>query len=331
MQLISGDIGGTHTRLGLFTLSGGSLHCEKEQAYSSTEYPGLEPCLEAFLEQLGPSRPTAACLAVAGPVTGRKVPTTNLPWVIDADVLARKFGIRKVTLINDIEAVGWGIGELSPEEFRILQRGAENATGHAAVIAAGTGLGQAGLYWNGKSWRPFPSEGGHQDFAPTGELQIELLRFLSRRHDHVSWERLVCGPGLVTIFEFLHDRAGKPAPDWLATRADPASRITTEAHEGSSPLAVETLELFVRLYGAQAGNLALTLLARGGVFIGGGIAPRIEEFLTRPTFIESFLAKGRMRGLLEAIPVKMILNQRVALLGAARRASLGDPPGESRP
>jgi glucokinase len=323
MRIVAGDIGGTHSRLGLVEATGDTSRLVEERIFPSSDYPGLEPIVADFLSGTGGGC-QRACFAIAGPVAGRRMHTTNLPWQVDADAIEAATGIATVILMNDLEAVGWGIGELSPPDFLVLNDGEPEATGNGVVIAAGTGLGVAALIWDGARFRPIPSEGGHADFAPADELQAELLGFLARRYGHVSWERVLSGPGLVNLFEFFLSRAGVEVPAWFeaAEGGDRAAAVVEAAASRDSDAALAAVELFVRLYGAAAGNAALTFLARGGVFLGGGIAPKIADWLRRPAFRTSFAAKGRMSGLLEKMPVKVILNDSVALLGAARRATL---------
>ncbi len=254
--------------------------------------------------------------------------TTNLPWLVDGTKLSSAAGVESVALINDLKAQAYGIAILDPEDFIVLNKGSEAAVGNAALIAAGTGLGQAGLYWDGQAYHPFATEGGHTSFGPKGERQIALLNFLARRYGRVSWERAVSGPGIVNIFEFLLEYRDTAKPAWLEAElgddGDAAPLITKAALEGRSEICVEALDLFVELYGAEAGNLALKMLATGGVFVGGGIAPRIIEKLGQPLFMQAFLDKGRMRPLLEATPVRVVMNKSAALMGAARYAvSLG--------
>ncbi len=324
MKLIGGDIGGTKTRLGLFEVVGRGLAKLGERTYASADYAGLAEIFTLFLADVsGPCE--RAAFAVAGPVAGRTARTTNLPWLVDADALERELGIASVRLLNDLEAVAYGIAELAAEDFVVLNRGAPETTGNAAIIAAGTGLGMAGLFWDGVRHHPFPSEGGHAGFAPTDARQVELLRFLSDRFGHVSKERVLSGPGLVNIFRFVQHSAGVQGPAWLVDAlgdGDPAAAVAGAAMTHASPLAVQALDIFAAVYGAEAGNLALSVMATGGVYIGGGIAPRIVAKLKEPLFVDAFLAKGRMRSLLETMPLKVILNDRAALIGAARFATL---------
>jgi glucokinase len=254
---------------------------------------------------------------------------TNLPWTLDGGELARSLGLAELVLLNDLEAVGYGIDVLRADEILELQSGAARAAGNRAVIAAGTGLGEAGLYWDGSAHRPFATEGGHADFAPADERELDLHRFLLREHGRVSWERAVSGPGLVSLYRYLRQNgeiasAGEP-PGIAAEmqRGDPAAVISRLAAAGESALCVRALELFVKLYGAEAGNLALKTMATGGLYIAGGIARKNLDWLAGAIFIEAFRAKGRMRPLLEAMPVRVILNDATALVGAARHAASG--------
>lgn len=316
--VLAGDIGGTKTRLALFG-GGKRPDCRREQVYASREYATLADIIDEFLGG-GTDQPVAACFGIAGPVIDSRATTTNLPWRIDAAALADRFGISRVSLLNDLEATAWGIGMLDETELYTLKPGHAAPAGNAAIIAAGTGLGEAGLYHDGRRWHPFATEGGHSDFSPANEQEIDLLRFLQARHEHVSWERVVSGPGLVALHDFVSGELRRDMPDWLETsfaQGDPAAAITAAAQNGDDPACVAALRLFTRLYGREAGNLALKTLARGGLYIGGGIAPKILDDLQRGDFLEAFLAKGRMRPLLEAIPVRVILNDRAALLGAA--------------
>jgi glucokinase len=230
-----------------------------------------------------------------------------------------------VALLNDLEANAYGLAMLAPDDFVALNNGTTEASGNMAIIAAGTGLGEAGLHWDGGQHHPFASEGGHASFAPSNAFQIELLSYLLREFTHVSWERVVSGPGLYNIYRFLRDTGRGEEPPWLGEeirRGDPAAVISQAALAGSSALCGQALDLFIALYGAEAGNLALKLMASGGVFVGGGIAPKIITKLRDSTFIEAFVAKGRMQSLLQDIPVRVILNDKAALLGAARFAAL---------
>ncbi len=322
-MILAGDIGGTSTRLALFEQSGDRERIIIEKVYSSPAHAGLEEIVRKFITE-HPSNITAAAFGIAGPVRNGRVQTPNLAWIVDSVVVARALELESVRLLNDLEANAWGIAALADSDFVTLQAGTPGVTGNQAVIAAGTGLGQAGLYWDGAQHRPFATEGGHGDFAPRDDTEMRVLAFLLKDYDRVSVERLISGPGLHNIFRALQGIAGRSADaalDALLAGDDPAAAISRAALSNSHPIAVQALDLFVRLYGAEAGNLALKMMATGGVFIGGGIAPRIIGKMTGGPFIEAFLAKGRMRALMEAMPVKVILNDKAALLGAARFAA----------
>jgi glucokinase len=350
-MILAGDIGGTKTRLALFRPQAGRLRSVAEETFASGTFPDLDSMVVAFLSARGllsSGRPSAsvsrsahrgedverACFGVAGPVVSGRSLTTNLPWVVDARRLSTDLGIPAVDLINDLEANAYGIAALEAHDFAVLSAGAPGASGNAAIIAAGTGLGEAGLFWDGRRHRPFACEGGHASFAPGDDLQGQLLAHLGRSYDHVSWERVLSGPGLLAVYRFLRDTGRGEEPPWLAEemrREDPGAVITRAALQGRSVLCAEALDLFVSLYGAEAGNLALKMMAVGGLYLGGGIAPKILDRLKGKGFVEAFLAKGRMRPLLERMPVRVILNDRAALLGAARRAALADLDGDGAP
>jgi len=321
--ILAGDIGATNTRLALFDGTTERSDPIAEQIYASRDYPGLEAIASEFVRAANASI-EGACFGVAGPVKDGRSSTTNLAWIVDSRELARDLRLPRVALLNDLEASAHGIPWLRPDEIVVLQEGAPDAAGHRALIAAGTGLGEAGLYWDGRGHRPFATEGGHASFAPSDEVEIDLLRHLIRRFEQVSWERVVSGPGLVNIYSFLRDSGRGEEPSWLADEiatGEPAAVISTAALAGRSRLCSDALDLFVTLYGAEAGNLALKVMATGGVYVGGGIAPRILPRLRGPAFVKAFVAKGRMRPLLEAMPVRVVLNDRLALLGAARYAA----------
>lgn len=320
MYILTGDIGGTNTRLALGSQRNDAVVIEQRESFSSPDYDNLGDIVQSYR----PAQQTAvtrAAFGVAGPVRQGISRITNLPWEISAERLRHQLGLQAVYLLNDLEALAWGIDTLATEELVTLQAGSDDDTGNRAVIAAGTGLGQAGLCHNGNGWRPFATEGGHTEFAPVDEQEWLLFKYLQQRHGHVSWERVVSGPGLVTLYEFLLQLRKAPAPDWLtAPDAAPAARITGLALQQSDAVCVETLQWFVRLYGREAGNLALKMNATGGVYLGGGIAPAILPALQDGTFMEAFLDKGRMRGLLEGTAVSVICNDLVALQGLTHYA-----------
>jgi glucokinase len=322
VHLLAGDVGGTNVRLALFEAAGSDFTLLVERSYASRDHRGVAEIVERFLEE-SLFRADRLCLGVAGPVRDGRSRLTNLPWTIDARELAARFRLRGAWLLNDLEALAHSLPALGPRDLATLAPGEEGARGNLALLAAGTGLGEAGVHWDGSVWRPFATEGGHASFAPESELEIELLRFLRRRGGRVTWERLLSGPGLAAIYEFFLARGGLVAPDWYAAAregGDPAAAIAQAAGDERSLEALAALDLFVRLYGAEAGNLALRMMATGGVFLGGGIAPKLLGRLGSPTFLEAFAGREPMRDLLERIPVRVILHRGAALLGAARWA-----------
>ena len=321
-MILAGDIGGTHARLAFFQANNGYLKLISETSFASREYSGLEVIVSTFLDQqhLGVD---AACFGIAGPVRNGRAEVSNLPWVVESSRLAREIQVGSTFLINDLEASAWGIGALNVDDLLTLNEGVTGAKGNQAVIAAGTGLGQAGMFWDGCQHHVFACEGGHTDFGPRNDLEAELLRYLLAKFGRVSYERVLSGPGLVNIYSFLRDTGRGEEPKWLAEKlgiGDPAATISIAALSGQSPLCQQALDMFVSIYGAEAGNLALKVLATGGVFISGGIAPKILPKLNDGKFERAFLDKGRMRPLLEATPVRVIVNENTGLLGAARCA-----------
>ena len=318
--ILAGDIGGTKTHLALFSLQGEKLQAEIKKTFPSKQYPGLEPVIEEFIadQQVSISR---ACFGIAGPVVDGQVKTPNLPWVVDSINIAQRFKLDSVALLNDLEAAAYGIFTLEPQELFTLNEGVSGQRGNKVLIAAGTGLGEATLYDDGRDHHPSASEGGHGDFAPTDETQIDLLRYLIKKCGHVSYERVVSGPGIGNIYGFLRDTGRLEEPDWLKEKIsaseDASAVISQEGLAGNSAICVQALNLFVSVYGAEAGNLALRGKATGGVYIGGGIAPKILAKLEDGTFMHAFLDKGRYLELLSGMPVRVILNDQAALQGAA--------------
>ena len=322
ISVLCGDIGGTKTRLAVVVVQGTRVKIEREVSYPSQGYAEFETLLGEFLS--GTEAPRHAAFGVAGPVQGRVVQTTNLPWHIDADALQRRFGFTRCALLNDLEATACGLPALGEDDLLTLQAGTNDACGNMAVIAAGTGLGEAGLYWDGHQHQPFATEGGHASFSPADSLEFSLLCHLQQQFGHVSWERVVSGMGLVSLHEFLCQYRRVSVPDWLAAamrEGDAAAAISAAALAARDQTCVATLDVFVRLYGSEAGNLALKVMSRGGLYLGGGIAPKILPLLTSGAFLRAFTDKGRMSPLLAAMPVKVILNDRAALYGPALRAA----------
>jgi glucokinase len=324
-MILAGDIGGTHARLAYFQPQNGHLLLVSERTFPSREHSELGEIVGQFLDDSG-TRPEAACFGVAGPVRNGRVETSNLPWVIEQSRLAKQIRLPATLLINDLEASAWGIGALADGDLVPLNCVSTPAVGNQAVIAPGTGLGEAGLFWDGRRHHVFACEGGHTDFGPQGDLQIELVRFLAARFGHVSYERILSGPGLVNVYEFLRDSGcGKESAEFAVTlkKGDPAAVISRAALDGTPALAVKALDLWIAVYGAEASNLALKVMATGGLFLAGGISPKILAKLTGPVFMENFLVKGRMRPLVESIPVQVVTNEKAGLLGAARCAAVG--------
>lgn len=319
MKVLAGDIGGTKTSLAIFEVDGTRLEVLALEKYPSQQYGSLDEIVRQFIEAQGQSCDWGS-FGIAGPVRNGRAATTNLPWLVDAKRLSNELGFRKVWLINDLEANAWGISALEEKDFCVLSEGKPDPAGNASIISAGTGLGQAGLYWNGAQHRPFASEGGHSDFAPGSNLEIALLQHLQQTHHHVSWERVVSGSGLVNVYKFLCDYRDSETPAWLAESmqaGDQAAAISTAANDNRCPVCSETLELFVHLYGVEAGNQALKIMSTAGVYLGGGIAPKNLDLFRKEIFLKGFWSKGRMEPLMRDMPVKVILNDRTALYGAA--------------
>jgi glucokinase len=318
-MILAGDIGGTHVRLGLFEIESGRLVEKDEKEFRSREIPGLEGPVESFLAG---RRVDAAGFGVAGPVRDGRCEATNLPWVVDAALLAGQLGLSRVALVNDLFANALGLSELSGEDFAVVNTGTPDGEGTAALISAGTGLGEAYLVRRGGRFEPHASEGGHASFAPRNPFEIDLLRHLHRTHSHVSFERVLSGPGLAALYAFERSRSQESEPAWLsaeiAAAGDPSPAVTAAALSRKDPVATRALERFVSIYGGEAGNFALKVLATGGVFVGGGIAPKILPKLLDGTFFGAFCDKGRFAALLAKIPIRVVTNDRCALFGVAR-------------
>lgn len=321
-SILAGDVGGTKTRLGIFNPSVNGLRLLRTRTFPSRRYSGLEHMVKEFIDPV--ERIAAAGFGVAGPVVGGVAMATNLPWTITERSLKKELSIRSVALINDLVANAFGIGVMGRNDFIVLNQG-RPVVGNRAVLSAGTGLGAAVLFWDGTRHVPSPSEGGHVEFGPRNRLELGLLRYLFEKFGHVSYERILSGAGLYNIYQFLRDTGECGAePAWLTDRLaneDPAAVISEAAQLNKSRLCAATLDQFVSIYGAAAGNLALQVMSTGGVFIGGGIAPKIIGKLRDGTFMKAFTNKGRLSPIVERIPVKVIMNDRAALLGAAAYAS----------
>jgi len=322
-RLLAGDIGGTKTNLGLFEGREGRLEPLLQRQYHSGSFSGLEPMIRDFLKQ-APGTIDAAAFGISGPVVDGHVETPNLPWSIAAKDLQSALQIPALALINDLEAMAIGATTLAESAFAALNAGQARLKGDRVVLAAGTGLGEAGLVWDNQGYRVIPSEGGHADFAPRNELEWQLCHFLIHKYGRASYERVLSGPGLVNLYSFFRERSPTQEPEGLRTalaNGDPAAAITQAALEGRDPVSQEALNLFVSIYGAEAGNLALKFLATGGVYIGGGIALKILSKLQDGAFMKAFQDKGRLSALLSSFPVKVILDPLTPLYGAADAAA----------
>jgi glucokinase len=321
--VLAADVGGTKTDLAFFSIKNGEPALLREQRYPSKDWGSLVRMAQDFIKN--ENRPERFCISFAGPVRDGKAHGTNLHWDIDSEAISREMGIRPVFLINDLEANCYGLAALRPEDLLPVCPGKEYEKGNAAVISPGTGLGEGGLFWDGQAYRPFATEGGHSHFAPRTQLDWELFLFLEKKYGHVSWERVVSGPGICMIFTFLRDVKGWEAPDVLKKEmktSDPAAAIAIAAKEGC-PVCEETLRLFIRYLAEEAANLVVNLKATGGIYLGGGILPKIWNETYQAVFNEYFFAMGRMYPLVEATPVTLILNQKTALWGAGYYGAFG--------
>jgi glucokinase len=322
-MILAGDIGGTKTNLAYFTEDGGVLTQHFARSYSSKQHSSLSAIIKQFIQE-SPQMIDEAAFGIAGPVVNGRCEATNLPWVVDARSIASEFGVKRVGLLNDLEATAYGVLRLQEKDKLPLNTGIAQQHAAIAVIAAGTGLGEGGLVWNGTRYQTLPSEGGHSDFAPRNELEMNLLRFLLTKYKRVSNERVVSGMGIINLYQFFRTQVKYPEPQWLATEmaSDAAAAISSAALAGKDEACIKTMELFVSLYGAETGNLALKLLSTAGVYIGGGIAPKILPLLQQATFMDAFTNKGRLSSLMMNMPVFVVLNDKTALLGAAHYALL---------
>ena len=320
-MILAGEIGATRTRLAAFESEGNKLQCIVEKTYKSQEHSGMAEIISGFIRTEGiPVH--SACFGVAGPVRGGRSKISNLPWTIDSRELAAQLRLSTAGLLNDLEAYAYGVDGLESKDFVTLREGAEDAEGNRAVISARTGLGVAGLYWDGYRHHPFACEGGHVDFAPRNDLEMELARYVRNKYGHVSCERILSGPGIKNIYEFLRDMNKAEEPAWLKDQMDQApdqpALISRLALEKKAQICEQALSLFVTVYGSETGNCALNFMSTGGIFIGGSIAAKIIPKMQDPIFMQSFLDKGRMRSLLEDMPVRIVLNDNAGLIGAAR-------------
>jgi len=312
--VLAADMGATKTNMALIQFEGEKFSFLKESKYKTKDFTDALQMIVEFLE--GSKSPDLISFGVAGPVQNGKVSITNLSWQIDCAEIS-KHSNKPVYIVNDLEATAYGLAMLSKEDFHILYEPKKKIEGNIALIAPGTGLGEAGLFWDGSFYHPFANEGGHCDFAPRNELDMELHAHLHRKFGHVSWERVISGPGILSIFEFLRIK-DRHVPAWLSEKMlahNPSIVITDNAEE--TAICKETMDIFLRFLAIESANLALKLKAMGGLFIGGGIVPDILRLVNADTFIKSFQDFGRMKFLLKDIPVKIIMNEKTALIGAA--------------
>jgi glucokinase len=346
---LAGDIGATNSRISLYEASflNGSniprldqLKLLTHSTYPSQERASLLEILQDFTRSLS-KPPDFGCFGIPGPVKGETSVTTNLPWQVHAGDIARGIGLKKVWLLNDLEAIAHGLLKLDDRDLQVINpTPLPGEGGNVAVIAPGSGLGEAGIYWDGESYHPFGSEGGHCNFAPANADQIEILQYLLKKYARVSWERLLSGPGIVHIYSFLRDTGKEEEPSWLhekLQKMDPAKVITDEAlygklgNDGNAPICKRTVEIFFDLLACEAANLALKIMSTGGVYIAGGIVPRLIPLLDRQRFQENFIRQGRLSKVLETIPVRLVMNGDVGIIGAAHyaltsRADHAEPP-----
>ena len=329
-MILAGDVGGTKIHLALYGFEGGRLKPVRDELFPAHQFASLDAVVKKFLADeaavVKAEEITAACFGCPGPVRDNRIQLTNLPWLLDQHVLAHALSIQHIFLINDLEANGYGIPELAPDQTATLHEGDAGAVGNRGLIAAGTGLGEALLIWEAatRSHKPVASEGGHCDFAARNDRELALLNYLrAKLKGHVSWERVVSGLGMQNIYAFLRDIEKMEEPPWLQERIkseDPNKAIGECGMDGSSELCAETLKMFASAYGAEAGNVALKVLAVGGMYLGGGIAPKARAVLEAGGFMQAFLDKGRLAPVLEAMPVRIILDEACALKGAAAYA-----------
>lgn len=327
--ILAGDIGGTKSNLAVFRVISDTLTMERNERFHSSAYPSLNAIIREFLANEKRAL-LAACFGVPGPVKAGRARPTNLTWGVDAEEIASEFSITYVSLLNDLEANAYGIAELKESDFATIQAGAADAAGNRCVVSPGTGLGEGGLFWDGKKHRVWACEGGHSDFAPRNELEIALLEYLIKQYGHVSSERVVSGMGIENIYKFLRDtERGKELPAVAAEikQGDAAAVISRHAELGDCPMCVQTIEIFLSCLGAEAGNMGLKAMATGGVYLGGGIPAKMLSYIKSVSFIHAFNDKGRLSALLQSMPVKVILNDQAALLGAARYALDGATAG----
>lgn len=327
LTVLAGDIGGTKTNLAIYHFTAGGFKMTQAARYASAEYSSLTDIIKHFLSDYDLRMPDRISLGVAGPVLNGKVDLTNLSWVLDQQEMATELGVSSVVFLNDLESMAYGLAGLTEDDLITIHPGKPGATGNMAIIAPGTGLGEAGLYWNGQSYFPFPTEGGHCDFSPRTDLDMELCKYLQLTHGVVSWEKVTAGPAITSIYTFLRDVKKKEEPAWLteelAVQKDDSAVISKAALEGKATIAVETMDLFVRYIARETSNLVLKMKATGGVFLGGGIPPKIAPLLLQEAFYRHYMDCDRMEHLLETVSIRIIKNDKTGLIGAALYGAYG--------
>lgn len=323
-KVLAADIGGTKANMALFEIDGKTLNALRIKSYKTKDHLSFLALLKKFLAG-PPNSIDAVCLGVAGPVIDGRVQGTNFPWVIDREDIKDELKIENVYVINDLRANAYGLAALEESDFKVLKTG-EKVSGNAAMLSPGTGLGEAGLYWDGAKYHPFATEGGHCYFSPKDDLDVKLWEFMQQKYGTVSWERVLSGQGICDIHSFLRMYRGTAEPIWFAQKTleeDLAAVITSSAMQEADPVFVETFELFIRFLATEAALLALKMKATGGIFVGGGIVPKIIKGINEDVFTANFVHSGQMASLLEIIPVKVILNDKTPLLGAALYGAMG--------
>lgn len=327
IKVLAGDLGGTKTNLGLFESGEGKMIQLYENSYHSNKFPSFTAIVHQFLLDTKNEKPDRISIGVAGPVINKTVQTTNLPWKIDATALQKEIGTKEVALLNDLEANAYGLAGLGEADVMTIYEPETATAGNLAIIAPGTGLGEAGLFWDGKNYHPFATEGGHCSFAPQSDLDIDVYNYLQKKYNVVSWEHLVSGPAIYSIYKFLRDVKKMEEPHWLQVRLnadDPSAVVSNTALEGLSEICDETMKLFARYLARECYNLVLKMKATGGLFISGGIPPKIIKYIQAPVFYETFKQSDRMDELIAAVPIKLLTNSKTTMIGAAYYGAFGE-------
>lgn len=327
ISVLAGDVGGTKTNLAWYDASQAEITLIRQNTFHSSAFGSCLDMLKEFLQQGQPEAvPDRICLGVAGPVVQGSVEVTNLPWKLDEEEIRQATGVKAVTLLNDLEVTAYGLAGLGPDGLLDIRVGNPHPDGNMAILAPGTGLGEAGLFWDGSCYHPFATEGGHADFSPRSDLDLELYQFLGAKYPVVSWEKVIAGPGIHDLFSFLLEKRKRTAPAWLSEalkKEDPSAVISQSALEEKDATCQETMQVYVRLLARESANLVLKLKATGGLFLGGGIPPKISSLLQFNVFYDNFLDCDRMQHLLKNIPIRIILSDKTALLGAAWHGAYG--------